>query len=1321
MPRSHQIRRIQPAAVADFDEQLWPINCALLILAGCVVGVVLGTSDFHDPRILYNGWARLIGVGLSLGVLFWGVVLLQGRMLRRLQLCILVSLLVHLLLAVHLHDRYLAVLAQREVETARRIVDTYEPVTLPDYHWEQIDQPEIRQDFDEPIETDTPRPSQSDALKQQASEPEMPTELDPPDEPEIPQRQQPNPALTHRAELSAPRRADAAAGGQISRQQWKHRPNPNRPVPEPAVQPKPRQATALAAANIAPRQRETNEDRIDQQQAFREHSSIRPEPTPVKMARRANSPEPISKRPSTPQPSREARQADQIARTAKPEPQPIRQAEQSTEVAAVQVPQQSSVTRQSSREIASVPKQLAAAAMTERAELPTAIAPRREATVEQQTPRAETTPARPSSLARSEQGAPLPSTAIAVEVEAVARPAATGTATASRLQLAQSAAVRRAGTSPSVQGTAPVAGSAELAIGSAQIAARTGQARARGIGRPSSTTNAPERRIARAAGPVATSTAASGATQAVAATPAAVASTAAGPKNTPRIGAASSAARRGGMVSTLAPQPAPGAGPAESSGMAGAIGVAQTQRVTRYESSHSAVAGGGTPQPARTRGVAAMPSATAETPQAIAAAEGGGNATQAPPAHAQVSGPRRDVAGLPGSLQSQPRAGAAASLLSDGSPLAAAVARRATASRELAGERQLGAAASTTLARKASGVDLPAAATVVKNLTEPGAGGLASVQGAMTSSLPASRGASVRQAAADVLVGALTLAGATADSGYGSATDAALAGEASDSPSSMDEMVLAAAYSSDSDEQNDTMAADSGPRRVPQGDQPGPSAAAEVGRGPLRSVGIPGLPRGTAEVAQQQPLATAAESDSGEMLQVADGLGPDEPSRQSGGLPVQIAAMLGPGGLGEDPMPEVGLPSRRARPESDVVHTVARRFIIERSGGRLALDGQLRAQPTEAFRQRDLGSRSQVAQARGGSEGTEKAVEMGLDFLARHQFPDGHWSLHKLPPGLQYEDPALGTMQSDSAATGLALLAYFGAGYTHLDDKHRAVVARGLDWLVRNQKDSGELFTGGSRFTRFYSHGIAAIALCEAYGMTRDPQLREPAALGVDFIIKTQHPTRGGWRYDLSPQGVSTETDTSVSGWQLMALKSAQMAGLEIPSDVLPRIGRWLDSAKGQGQDGRYVYNPHAADTASQRHGRQVSRAMTAEAMTMRMYLGVGREDPSLKAGADYLKKHLPEVGTQQRPLRDCYYWYYATQAMFHLQGDYWTAWNDRFRPLAQSSQVQFGEKAGSWHPMKPIPDRWGHAGGRHYVTALNLLMLEVYYRHLPLFQELVK
>jgi len=571
-----------------------------------------------------------------------------------------------------------------------------------------------------------------------------------------------------------------------------------------------------------------------------------------------------------------------------------------------------------------------------------------------------------------------------------------------------------------------------------------------------------------------------------------------------------------------------------------------------------------------------------------------------------------------------------------------------------------------------------------------------------------------------------------------------------------------------------------GPRRLPQGNQSGPPLAARVGRGPRRSDDVPGLPRGIADVVEQEPTTSGGPARTGAELDVADGAELNEPGRSDGGLPVQIVAAVGIGGLGHDPATEVGVHSRSARRDSPIVHPVLTRFIVERSGGELAIDARIRGQSVPELSARDPGRRAEIAEDRGGTKGSELAVEMGLDFFARNQFPDGHWSLHAQPDAAKWSADAgetlddlvrearrlksanhdkslhrdalrtvsraldkhadgdeltenevqelarfvagLGEMQSDTAATGLALLSYLGAGYTHLEDKHRSVVGRGIDWLVEHQQPSGELFTGGTNYARFYSHGIAAIALCEAYGMTKDPELREPARKAIQFIINTQHRTRGGWRYELDAQGRATETDTSVTGWMLMALKSAQMAGLDVPQSAFDKIDAWLDSATAPDQDdaGQYIYNPHADPTiAKQRSGLRPNLAMTSEAMLMRMYLGGDSSDPDLIAGADHLKENLPQLGNETRSLRDCYYWYYATQAMFHLQGEYWEAWNERLRPMATGNQVNSGPHVGSWNPRRPVLDRWGRAGGRHYVTAMHLLMLEVYYRHLPLFREL--
>lgn len=384
-----------------------------------------------------------------------------------------------------------------------------------------------------------------------------------------------------------------------------------------------------------------------------------------------------------------------------------------------------------------------------------------------------------------------------------------------------------------------------------------------------------------------------------------------------------------------------------------------------------------------------------------------------------------------------------------------------------------------------------------------------------------------------------------------------------------------------------------------------------------------------------------------------------------------------------------------------------------RSSTGLAIEGRILEAPAESFRQREPGTRAERVKAFGGSDTTERTVELALEYLARCQFADGRWSLHRVPERLlALEDPALGQMQSDTAATGLALLAMLGAGYTHRDGKYQTAVERALGWLVATQKPEGDLFAGGTSFAWFYSQGIGAIALCEAYGMTADPRLRRPAWGAVDFILRSQHPELGGWRY--FPR---EESDTSVTGWQLMALKSAQMAHLPVPDAALGKIGRWLDSAQAGKQGGLYCYNPLALDTTQQRGGRTPSLAMTAEGLLMRVYLGWPADHAGLREGAEYLTRHLPAVDNENPPSRDAYYWYYATQFMFQIQGEAWRAWHKALYPLLEDMQVRTGPWAGSWHPLRPTPDRWGEAGGRLYVTAMHLLMLEVYYRHLPLFQ----
>lgn len=429
-------------------------------------------------------------------------------------------------------------------------------------------------------------------------------------------------------------------------------------------------------------------------------------------------------------------------------------------------------------------------------------------------------------------------------------------------------------------------------------------------------------------------------------------------------------------------------------------------------------------------------------------------------------------------------------------------------------------------------------------------------------------------------------------------------------------------------------------------------------------------------------------------------------------LPVNVDVPPGAGGLLSDLAADIGLPSRMASPTSSDVQWDTPRFARDRAGGQPDFS-TVAVVPTESYRRRTQRADGDQAPADSVGPRTEEAIERGLVFLQRAQDPDGRWTLQRFTA-----DDGPPQLASDTAATGLALLAFQGAGYNHLQHRYAAVVRRGMDFLVRSQQGDGCLVVPmdekSNQVILMYSHSLAALALCEAYGMTQDDALREPAQKALDYIVQSQHPTRGGWRY--SPR---VSSDTSVTGWMMMALRSGELANLQVPADTYDKIRQWLDQAQASPtQPHLYRYNPFAPDTDEQRTGRRPSATMTSVGLLMRLYSGWRRDHPAMARGAQYLLKTPPAVGTSSNPQRDTYYWYYATQVMFHMGGEYWSAWNQRLHPLLLNSQVTDGPLAGSWDPNRPVPDRWAPFAGRIYVTTMNLLSLEVAYRHLPLYDD---
>ena len=330
--------------------------------------------------------------------------------------------------------------------------------------------------------------------------------------------------------------------------------------------------------------------------------------------------------------------------------------------------------------------------------------------------------------------------------------------------------------------------------------------------------------------------------------------------------------------------------------------------------------------------------------------------------------------------------------------------------------------------------------------------------------------------------------------------------------------------------------------------------------------------------------------------------------------------------------------------------------------------------------------RARLVKAGGGTRESERAVALGLAWLARHQNPDGSWTFQHGP-----DDP--GTLDSPNGATGLALLAFLGAGNTPKEGDYKSHVRLGLKYLVDNmQVTSSGGWMQGTGIPTMYVQAICAIALCEACSMTRDPALRPPAQKAIDFIVNAQDPESGGWRYRIPQAG-----DTSVVGWQLMALQSAKIAELSVPSRVITRATRFLRSVES---DGGASYGYTSVEN--------VRPTTTAVGLLCRMYLG---REPTHKGMMRGMKR-LAEWGPNPD---DMYYNYYGTQALHHWGDKGWERWNTVMRDFLVHRQSQDGDSAGSW-----APDR-SHGvlmGGRLYTTCLSIMTLEVYYRYLPLYRQ---
>ena len=248
--------------------------------------------------------------------------------------------------------------------------------------------------------------------------------------------------------------------------------------------------------------------------------------------------------------------------------------------------------------------------------------------------------------------------------------------------------------------------------------------------------------------------------------------------------------------------------------------------------------------------------------------------------------------------------------------------------------------------------------------------------------------------------------------------------------------------------------------------------------------------------------------------------------------------------------------------------------------------------------------RGEMLKGGGGTPDSEAAVAAALGWFVEHQLPDGSWSFDHRYGRCKGRCPDQGFLaRARNGATAMALLPFLGAGETHKEGAYKEAVRKGLYFLTSNMRVTGERGDWSEEGSYMYSHGLASIAICEAYAMTHDKDLMRPAQLAINHIVYAQDPIGGGWRYFPQERG-----DTSVVGWMLMALKSGHLAYLHVPPETVRGASRFLDSVQ---LDGGAIYGYRSPDD----RGPDTDRATTAVGLLCRMYLGWEREKPALQRG----------------------------------------------------------------------------------------------------------
>jgi hypothetical protein len=303
---------------------------------------------------------------------------------------------------------------------------------------------------------------------------------------------------------------------------------------------------------------------------------------------------------------------------------------------------------------------------------------------------------------------------------------------------------------------------------------------------------------------------------------------------------------------------------------------------------------------------------------------------------------------------------------------------------------------------------------------------------------------------------------------------------------------------------------------------------------------------------------------------------------------------------------------------------------------------------------------------------SERAIQNGLQYLARSQLPSGAWVYANVGPNV--------------GVTSLALLALLGAGHVPEQGEYAEVIDRGVNWVLSNAQTSGLIhYQQGSSHGPMYEHAAATLMLSEIYGMSEDPRIPDKVHAAVRVIVNAQNPA-GGWRY----QPFSSDADISVTVMQILALRGAQQAGMVVPAETIERAIKYVKSCADRG--GGFLYMPGSGQPGYARTGAGVCSLEVCGQL----------DADETHRGLDYL---LANIGKDDKGGNLHYALYYAAQAVYQAKDFHrWQQWFPAIREQILSLQEN--------HSF------WSSEHGSPYGTSMMVLALSIPYRYLPIYQR---